>query len=192
MTTTNNREKKTDENRKIAETKTQLQSFFTGALKDIYWAEKYLVKSLPKMQSAATTDQLQQAIGNHIAQTEEHVSRLEKVFAMLGERAQGKKCDAMEALILEGESVVGDTQDGSMTRDAGLIISAQKVEHYEIAVYGSLVQIARTMGHDDIAKILGQTLNEEKETDKLLTEIAEVEINWEAEYEGALGAGRIL
>ena len=185
MTTTNKGEIKDREKTGTAETKTQLQAFFTDALKEIYWAEKHLVKSLPKMQSAATTDQLQQAIGNHITQTGEHVARLEHVFEILGEKAQGKKCDAMAALVTEGEAVVEETQDGSMTRDAGLIVSAQKVEHYEIAVYGSLVQIARTMGQDEIAKILSQTLHEEKETDKLLTEIAEVEINWEAEHEGA-------
>lgn len=185
---------KTDENNESAEPKTLLQSFFTDALKDIYWAEKHLVKSLPKMQEAATTEELQQAIGDHLAQTEEHVARLEQVFEMLGEKAQGKKCDGMEALVLEGESVVEETEEGSMTRDAGLIVAAQKVEHYEIATYGSLVQLARTMGRDEIAAILAQTLEEEKQTDKLLTEIAETEINWEAEQEGAAGGerGRIV
>lgn len=166
-----------------ADTRTYLQKFFTHVLQDIYWAEKYLLKALPTMQNAATTEQLQQAIGDHVGQTKEHVVRLEQAFELMGEKAQGKKCDAMEALVAEGEAVIAETEDGTMTRDAGMIVSAQKVEHYEIAVYGSLVQIARTMGRDDIAAILALTLEEEKQTDKLLTEIAESEINWEADLE---------
>lgn len=163
---------------------TQLDKFFLDSLKDIYWAEKHLTKALPKMQKAATTEQLKQAIEDHTAQTEEQVERLEQVFEMLGKKAQAKKCDAMEGLVKEGESVVEETEDGSMTRDVGIIVSAQKVEHYEIAAYGSLVTLAKVMGHDDIAEILAQTLEEEKQTDELLTEIAESDINWEAELEG--------
>lgn len=163
--------------------KSQLEKFFHDELKDIYWAEKHLTKALPKMQKAATTDQLQQAIEEHTAQTEEHVARLEQVFELLGKKAQAKKCDAMEGLVKEGESVVGDTEDGSMTRDVGIIVSSQKVEHYEIAAYGGLVQLAKTMGQDEIAGILEQTLQEEKEADELLTQIAENDINWEAAKE---------
>jgi ferritin-like metal-binding protein YciE len=163
---------------------TQLEKFFVDSLKDVYWAEKHLTKALPKMQKAATTEQLKQAIEDHTAQTEEHVARLEQVFEMLGKKAQAKKCDGMEGLVKEGESVVEETEDGSMTRDVGIIVSAQKVEHYEIAAYGSLVTLAKTMGHDDVAEILAQTLEEEKETDQLLSEIAEGDINWEAEMEG--------
>jgi len=163
---------------------TQLEKFFTDALKDIYWAEKHLTKALPKMKKAATTEELQDAIEDHLAQTQEHVSRLEEVFEMLGKKAQAKKCDAMEGLVKEGESVIEETEDGSMTRDVGIIISAQKVEHYEIAAYGGLTQLARTMGLEDVAGILHQTLEEEKQTDMLLTEIAENDINWEAEQEG--------
>lgn len=162
---------------------TQLEKFFTDSLKDIYWAEKHLTKALPKMQKAATTEELQTAIGEHITQTEGHVTRLEHVFEMLGQKAQAKKCDAMEGLLKEGESVVEETEEGSMTRDVGIIISAQKVEHYEIATYGSLVQLATTMGHDDIAQVLQETLDEEKQTDEGLTAIAENDINWEAEME---------
>jgi ferritin-like metal-binding protein YciE len=162
----------------------QLEKFFEDALKDIYWAEKHLTKALPKMQKSATTDELKNAIEEHTAQTEEHVSRLEQVFELLGKKAQAKKCDAMEGLVKEGESVVEETEDGSMTRDVGIIVSAQKVEHYEIATYGSLAQLATTMGEDEVAEILNQTLEEEKETDKLLTQIAENNINWEAEQEG--------
>ena len=163
---------------------TQLEKFFMDALKDIYWAEKHLTKALPKIKKAATTEQLQDAIEEHLAQTQEHVSRLEEVFEMLGKKAQAKKCEAMEGLVKEGETVIEETEDGSMTRDVGIIISAQKVEHYEIAAYGGLTQLARTMGLEDVAGILHQTLEEEKQTDVLLTEIAENDINWEAEQEG--------
>jgi ferritin-like metal-binding protein YciE len=162
---------------------TQLEKFFMDALKDIYWAEKHLTKALPKMKKAATTEELQDAIEEHLAQTQEHVSRLEEVFEMLGKKAQAKKCEAMEGLVKEGESVIEETEDGSMTRDVGIIISAQKVEHYEIAAYGGLTQLARTMGLEDVAGILHQTLEEEKQADMLLTEIAENDINWEAEQE---------
>lgn len=161
----------------------QLEKFFEDSLKDIYWAEKHLTKALPKMQKSATTEELKSAIQEHTAQTEEHVSRLEQIFELLGKKAQAKKCDAMEGLVKEGESVVEETEDGSMTRDVGIIVSAQKVEHYEIAAYGSLAQLATTMGEDEVAEILNQTLEEEKETDKLLTQIAENNINWEAEQE---------
>jgi ferritin-like metal-binding protein YciE len=135
------------------------------------------------MQKAATSEELQGAIQEHLAQTEEHVARLEKVFELLGKKAQAKKCDAMEGLVKEGESVIEETEDGSMTRDVGIIVSAQKVEHYEIAAYGSLVQLATTMGQDEVADILNETLEEEKQTDANLTEIAENSINWQAEEE---------
>jgi ferritin-like metal-binding protein YciE len=161
----------------------QLDQFFTDCLKDIYWAEKALTKALPKMQKAATTDQLKSAIGEHLAQTEEHISRLEQVFEMVGKKAQAKKCDAMEGIIKEGSSIVEETEKGSMTRDVGIIMASQKVEHYEIATYGGLVSLAKTMGLDDAAEILNQTLEEEKQTDAALSEIAENNINWEAEQE---------
>ena len=162
----------------------KLEKFFEDSLKDIYWAEKQLIKALPKMKKAATTKELQNAIDDHTAQTEEQASRLEKVFEILGKKAQAKKCDGMEGLIAEGEKVIEETDEGSMTRDVGIIVSAQKVEHYEIAAYGSLVQLAITMGQSEIAELLNETLQEEKETDQLLTEIAENNINWEAEREG--------
>ena len=136
------------------------------------------------MQKAATTKELQAAIEEHIAQTTEQVRRLEQVFELMGKKAQAKKCDAMEGIIKEGTSIVEETEDGSMTRDVGIIMAAQKVEHYEIATYGSLVQLAKTMGVDEAANILQQTLDEEKQTDAGLTEIAENNINWEAEQEG--------
>lgn len=162
----------------------QLEKFFHDSLKDIYWAEKHLTKALPKMQKAATTEELQSAIEDHLAQTEEHVTRLEQVFEVLVKKPQAKKCDAMEGLIKEGESVVEETEDGSMTRDVAIIVSAQKVEHYEIAAYGSLVTLAKVLGQEEVAEILAQTLEEEKQADENLTEIAENSINWEAEQEG--------
>jgi len=162
---------------------TQLEKYFIDALKDIYWAEKHLTKALPKMKKAATTEELQNAIDHHIDQTEEHVARLEQVFQLLGRKAQAKKCDAMEGLIKEGESIVEETEDGSMTRDVGIIMAAQKVEHYEIATYGGLVQLATTMGNEEVADILSITLEEEKQTDLDLTAIAENDINWQAEQE---------
>lgn len=172
------------QNKAAGQGNSQLDKYFTDALKDIYWAEKQLTKALPKMQKAATTEELKSAIEDHLAQTEEHVSRLEQVFEILGKKAQAKKCDAMEGIIKEGTSIVEETEDGSMTRDVGIIMAAQKVEHYEIATYGSLVQLAKTMGVDEAANILQQTLDEEKQTDAGLTEIAENNINWEAEQEG--------
>lgn len=162
---------------------TQLEKFFGDSLKDIYWAEKHLVKALGKMKKAATTEELKNAIEEHIGQTEGHVSRLEKVFELLGKKPQAKKCEAMEGLTKEGESIVEETEEGSMTRDAGIILAAQKVEHYEIATYGTLVQLAMVMGQDEAAEILHETLEEEKQTDKTLTAIAEGSINWEAEQE---------
>lgn len=161
----------------------QLHKLFMDALKDLYWAEKHLTAALPKMHKAATTEELKTAIKEHIAQTEEHVARLEQVFGILGEKPQAKKCDGMEGLTKEGESVVEETEDGTMTRDAGIIMSAQKVEHYEISAYGTLVQLAMTMGQAEVADILAQTLEEEKQTDQNLTAIAENDINWEAEQE---------
>jgi ferritin-like metal-binding protein YciE len=161
----------------------QFDKLFTDMLKDIYWAEKHLTKALPKMQKAATSEELQEAIENHLEQTKEHINRLEQVFEQLGKKAQAKKCDAMEGLVKEGESVIEETEDGTKVRDVGIIVSAQKVEHYEIAAYGSLVQLARTMGNEEVAEILAQTLEEEKETDELLTQIAENNINVEASEE---------
>ena len=182
--TPNTNSKKTTQASGAAKGNSQLELFFHEALKDLYWAEKELVKALPKMQEAATSEELQQAIGEHITQTEEHVSRLDQVFKLFGWNPQAKKCDAMQGLIEEGESILEETEDGTMTRDAAIIMAAQKVEHYEIATYGGLVQLAMTMGNDEAASILNVTLEEEKETDRGLSAIAESGINWEAEQEG--------
>ena len=167
--------------------KSLLHEFFTDELKDIYWAEKHLTKALPKMAKAASSDELRQAFEDHLTQTEEHVTRLEQVFELLGMKAQAKKCDAMEGLVEEGKSIIEDTEDDTATRDVGLILAAQKVEHYEIATYGGLAQLAKTLGLMEIKEILGQTLSEEKEADELLTSIAESHINVEAAGEDADG-----
>jgi ferritin-like metal-binding protein YciE len=163
--------------------KSMLEKFFVDELKDIYWAEKHLTKALPKLKKAANSQELADAFENHLAQTEEHVSRLEEVFEMMGETARAKKCDAMEGLVSEAQTVIEDTPEDTSTRDVALIMAAQKVEHYEIATYGGLAQLAKTLGRDDVADILQQTLEEEKETDELLTGIAENTSNEEASEE---------
>ena len=164
-------------------TEPALMELFIDEIKDIYWAEKHLVKTLPKMKKATTSDELANAIGEHLEETKTHVSRLEQVFELLGKKAQGKKCEAMEGLAKEGESIIEDTEDGSATRDVGIIMAAQKVEHYEIATYGCLAQLARTLGLDKVADILAETLEEEKHADETLTGIAENDINYEAAEE---------
>lgn len=158
----------------------QMEELFMDMLKDIYWAEKHLTKALPKMAKAATTGELQNAFDDHLAQTEEHVTRLEKAFELLGKKAQAKKCEAMEGLTKEADSMTEETEDGSLTRDVALIAAGQKVEHYEIATYGTLVQLASNMHLNEVASLLEETLKEEKEADSLLTEIAENNVNWQA------------
>lgn len=163
---------------------TPFEKLFLDLLKDTLGAEKSLVEALPKVIDAATTDNLKDAFEEHLHTTKKQVLRLEHIFKLLGKTAESVKCEAMEALIKETEKVIEQTPEGSMTRDAGLIISAQKIEHYEIAAYGSLVQVALTLEHDEIASILEKTLAEEEETDHLLTEIAEADINPMADEEG--------
>lgn len=161
-----------------------LEKFMYDSLKDIYWAEKHLLKALPKLSKAATNEELKSALDEHLQVTEEQIGRLEQVFEILGKKAQGKKCEAMEGLTKEAESVIEETEKGTATRDVGIIMAAQKVEHYEIATYGGLTQLAKTMGLDEVAELLGQTLQEEKDTDENLTSIAENDINLQAEEEG--------
>lgn len=162
---------------------TLLKELFIEELRDIYWAEKHLTKALPKMMKGSTTEELASAFENHLAETEEQVARLEEVFGLLEIPARAKKCEAMEGLVKEAQSAMEDTPKGSSVRDAALIISAQKVEHYEIASYGSLAQLAKTMGMTEIAGILEETLEEEKNADQLLTELAVSGINISAEGE---------
>jgi ferritin-like metal-binding protein YciE len=159
-----------------------LRELFVAELKDIYWAEKALVKALPKMAKKATSEELIDAIDEHLSVTENHITRLEEVFELIGEKAVAKKCEAMEGLIKEAEEIMEETEEG-VVRDAGIISAAQKVEHYEIASYGTLAAFAATLGENDAADILRQTLEEEKEADQSLSAIAESSINVEAAEE---------
>lgn len=161
----------------------RLQRFFIDEIKDIYWAENHLLKALPKMQEAASSQELKKAFGDHLAVTQTHVTRLEQVFAKLGEEAEGKKCDAMAGITDEAEEIIDDTEDGTSTRDAGLVLAAQKVEHYEISTYGGLIQLANALGHTEIADLLTATLKEEKEADSMLSSLAEHGINEMASQE---------
>ena len=161
----------------------EFHKFFVDELKDIYWAEKHLVKALPKMQKAATSEELAAAFEKHTAETQTHIETLEKVFELLEEKPVAKKCDAMAGLLEEADSIIADTEKGTMIRDAGLILAAQKVEHYEIATYGTLRTFAAGMGHTDVEALLQQTLDNEKETDESLTTIAEGSVNDEATAE---------
>lgn len=157
-----------------------LEEFFVDELKDIYWAEKHLVKALGKMAKEATSEDLKTAFEDHRAETEEQVQRLEEVFSLLDKKAQAKKCEAIAGIVKEVEEIISETKDDTFTRDVALIVGGQKVEHYEIATYGSLVQLARTLGKDDVADLLEETLEQEKGADKTLTSIAEGAINQEA------------
>lgn len=160
-----------------------LHQFFITALKDVYFAEHAILEALGEMQRAATTEELKDAFEDHQLQTQKHVSRLEKVFRLMDETPEQKECKAIKGIIEEGQEIIRSTKEGSMTRDAALIIAAQKVEHYEIATYGGLAQLAITMGHDKAADLLEKTLQEEEDTDYNLTEIAETFINFDAEQE---------
>ncbi len=152
---------------------TGLQKLFADSIKDIYWAENHLVKSLPKLINASASTELQSALQEHLTVTEEHVTRLEQVFEILGKKPQAKKCDAMEGLSKEAEGIIESTDSGTAARDQGIIMAAQKTEHYEIATYGGLSQLAKTLGYADISDILEETLAEEKEADLILTTIAQ-------------------
>lgn len=157
----------------------ELQDFFEDGLKDIYWAEKALLKALPKMQKNATSAKLKQSIADHLEQTKTQVTRLEGVFASIGKKAQGAKCDAMDGLLKEGEGILEETVNGAV-RDAGIIAAAQKVEHYEIATYGTLATYAKMLGHKEALHLLLATLKEEKSCDLSLTKLAKSEVNLKA------------
>lgn len=156
-----------------------LQDLYIEELRDIYNAENQLVKALPKVAQAATSDELRTAVEDHLEQTKEHVERLDQIFESLGESSKGKKCKAMEGLVEECSELLEEDIAESVL-DAALIAAAQRVEHYEIAVYGTLATFAKLLGREDDADLLGQTLDEEKEADETLTDIAESTINAEA------------
>lgn len=153
-----------------------LEDLFLEQVRDIYDAERQLVKALPKMADSAASEELRTAFAEHLDQTRGHVDRLEQVFELLGKKARGKICEAMEGMVDEGAEII-DADGEPMVRDAGFIAAAQRIEHYEIAVYGCLHTWARQMNNHEIADILEQTLREEKEADQKLTQIAEARIN---------------
>ena len=161
----------------------KLKEFFVDELHDIYWAEQKLVKTIEKMKDAATTIRLKESFNDHLKETKQHVDRLKNVFALINETADEKKCKGMAGIINEGDDIIDDTEKGSAQRDVGLIFAAQKVEHYEIATYGGLATLARTLGYIQVADILEKTLPEEKQADEMLTYIAENGINYAASQE---------
>jgi ferritin-like metal-binding protein YciE len=158
----------------------QLDELFHDTLKDIYFAEKKILATLPKMAKAAQADELKKAFEKHKTQTEGHVARLEKIFGLIDKKPQGKTCAAIVGITEEGAEIM-EEYEGSPALDAGLLAAAQAVEHYEISRYGTMRTWATELGLTEAAKLLGQTLDEEKQTDADLTEIAESVVNQEAE-----------
>jgi ferritin-like metal-binding protein YciE len=179
----NNKTESQDAKSKSNSEDSQLEEFFINALEDIYWAEKHLTKAIPKMIKAATTEELRKVFEEHLEVTKGQVLKLEKVFEVMDEKPETKKCEAMEGITKEAESIIEETTEGSMTRDVALIMAAQKVEHYEIATYGTLVRLATALGKQEAADLLKEILNEEKDADMSLTDLAENNINIEATHE---------
>ena len=164
-----------------------LRDLFVDELKDIYWAEKALTKAIPKMIKNATDENLREALTGHLEETKQHVTRLEEVFSSIDEKGVAKKCEAMAGLIKEAEEIMEATEHG-VVRDAGIILAGQKVEHYEIATYGTLFSFANILGEDEAAALLEETLEEEKAADKKLSEISDsinVDAAEEEEHEPA-------
>jgi ferritin-like metal-binding protein YciE len=156
-----------------------LKDLYLDELKDIFDAEQQISKALPKMAKEATNEELRAAVEQHLDQTQTQIERLEQIFEELGEKAKGTKCEAAKGLIEEAKSLMDDAEDDD-TRDAAIIAAAQKIEHYEIATYGTLRTYAELLGFDEQAELLQETLDEEKETDENLTELAVTCINIEA------------
>jgi ferritin-like metal-binding protein YciE len=156
-----------------------LMKLFENELKDIYWAENTLEKEIPKMIEKCTAEELKDALQAHLDETAMQTERLEKVFELMGSKAEGKKCEAMVGLLKEGKEIM-DSLDEESSCDAGIILAAQKIEHYEIATYGTLCEFARLLDMDEVVELLNQTLLEEKRADEKLTEVAEGSVNIEA------------
>lgn len=152
-------------------------TFFVDELKDIYWAEQHLKKGLLKMCKASTTEQLSAAFSKHYNASDQQIAELESIFSLLGEKPAAKKCEAMAGLLKEVESIISDTKRNSFVRDAGLILAAQKVEHYEIATYGTLYALAAYLPEKKVQKLLDKILTGEKKTDVALTKLAEAFVN---------------
>ncbi|KAF2518060.1 YciE/YciF ferroxidase family protein [Flavobacterium foetidum] len=184
MKTTENKKESTSKNtagmtKPKSDAAAALNELFEESLKDIYWAEKALTKALPLMVKNASSVELKDALDNHLTETEGQIERLEQVFKLIGQKATAKKCDAMEGLIEEAKGILEETEAG-VVRDAGIIAASQKIEHYEIATYGTLRQFAETLGMPEAATLLEQTLDEEKGADKKLTDVAVNAVNLEA------------
>ncbi len=162
-----------------------LQDLFVDELKDLYDAEKQLVKALPKMAGASSSDRLRQAFQSHLEETKGHVERLDRIFSQLNEKTSGESCDAMKGLVKEGDEVVSHIQESPL-RDAGLIGAANRVEHYEMAAYGTARTFAQILGYTDAVQLLDRTLEEEKAADRKLTQIAETMVNERALETGAV------
>lgn len=174
------KQSKSTSNQKMPDESSALMEFFVDSLKDMYWAEKNAVKEMPKMAKKATSQELRSALETHLAETQNQIVKLEQVFASMDQKAQAKKCEAMEGLIKESESIMAETEDGTMTRDVAIIAAAQKMEHYEIASYGTMRTLADVLGLPEASELLSQILEEEKNTDVLLTQIAEGFVNQSA------------
>lgn len=183
-TTTQNGKQSKEKSAKVSMQSSQLMQLFEDELKDIYWAEQALTKAIPKMVKNATSPALKEALESHLEQTRTQVGRVEMVFEILGKKATAKKCEAMEGLIKEGGEIMEDCEEGAM-RDAGIISAGQKIEHYEIASYGTLRQFALTLGLTKAVSLLETTLNEEKAADQKLSEVAMEAINVEAAQQKA-------
>jgi len=162
----------------------KLNDLFHDTLKDVYFAEKKILTALPKMMKAAQNEELKAAFEKHLGETEGQVERLEQVFSIIEEKPQGKTCDAIMGIVKEGEGIIEEYKN-SPALDAGLLAVAQAVEHYEISRYGTLKAWAEELGHEDAANLLDETLEEEKDTDAALSELAEAVINQEAEANAA-------
>lgn len=160
-----------------------LHKFFVFELQDLYWAENHLVEALPDMIDAATSPDLKEAISHHLEQTKGHVARLEQAFAALGEEPKETKCKAMSGILKEANDILDETEEDSAVRDAGIILAAQKVEHYEIASYGTLLAFSKLMGHNKVSGLLKATLEEEEQTNTSLTNLAHNSINERALHE---------
>ena len=160
----------------MASEETTLRSLFIDELRDVHHAERQLLKAIPKLAKAATSDELRQALEDHLGETEEQVSRLEQVFELLEESGKPKPCPGMQGIIEEGSELIQE-EDSGAALDAGIIASAQRAEHYEMAAYGTLVAWAEALGEDEVAKLLQATLDEEKAADEKLTQLAEAGIN---------------
>lgn len=157
-------------------TDTTLHTLLVNELRDVYHAEKQLVRALPKLAKAATSPDLREALESHLAETEEQVSRVEQAFELLNETAKAKTCEGMLGIVEEGSELIKEEERGAAL-DAGIIASAQKSEHYEIATYGTLMAWAKALGHDDVAQLLSTSLEEEKAADEKLSSLAEAGLN---------------